>query len=227
VVEYQCSLCPEPQAFSSREELEKHFVENHLAAFIMAAPEVTISGVASRQLASAAIMNAVRQEWEAEMRFPLKTANALRPRLLHEGFHCFKRPKGISYVTRIRPKRFETLDHLTPRIQKIVMFLREHEGCTGQQLLAHLNAAPVNTTPVPPAEELSLDQVLRDVHWLISEGYVVEFSDGRFWAPKEKPAEPAPKAAPPVPASPPASPPEEGGGAGPASSAPPAETAGS
>ena len=248
VTEYQCILDAEPRAFSTREELEKHFVENHLAAFITAAPEVTISGVASRQLSSAAIMEAVRQEWEAEMKFPLKTANALRSRLLHEGFHFFKRPKGISYVTRIRPKRFETLDHLTSRIQKIVVFLREHEGCTGQQLLAHLNAAPTEAVAAAPESvapvaepvsavtaapaELSLEQVLRDVHWLISEGYVVEFSDGRFWAPKEKPPEPPPKAAPvtvtPLDvATPVASPSETGGTASPAPGASPSESSGS
>ena len=42
--EYECILDAEPKAFATRDELEKHFVETHLAQFITSAPEVRISG---------------------------------------------------------------------------------------------------------------------------------------------------------------------------------------
>ena len=48
--EYECILDSEPRVFPTREELEQHFVESHLAQFVTSAPEVRISGAASRQL---------------------------------------------------------------------------------------------------------------------------------------------------------------------------------
>jgi len=186
VVEYQCLLEAEPTTFASREELEKHFVENHLAEFVTSATEVALSGSAIRERATGAILDRVREEWEAEWKFPLKTANTLRPRFSHEGFTHFKRQKGISFVSKIKPKRLESLEHLAPHIQKMITFLREQDGATGTQLLAHLNegAAP----DAPPA--FNSDTLVTDLHWLVTEGYVVEFSDGRLWSPKEKPPEP-------------------------------------
>src|SRR6266481_2871122 len=94
--EYECLLDAEPKTFSTRDEIEKHFVENHLAKFVTSAPEVRISGTASRQLQNPALLETVRLAWEQERKFPLKTANEMRGRLRHEGFHFFKDPKGIT-----------------------------------------------------------------------------------------------------------------------------------
>ena len=134
-IEYQCLLDAEPKAFASREDLEKHFVENHLAAFVTSVPEVTIPGPASRQLDNRAIAAAIRATWEAERRFPLNTANGFRGRLMHGGFHFFKHGKGITYVSRIKPNRFDSITHLTEQVQKIITFVRSNNGCTGKQLL--------------------------------------------------------------------------------------------
>jgi hypothetical protein len=265
--EYECLLDPEPKSFATRDELERHFVENHLAQFVTAAPEVQISGAASRQLQNPVLLDAVRLAWLEERRFPMKTANEMRGRFRHEGFHFFKSPKGITYISRIKPKRFESIGHLSARIQKIIVYLRGHYGCKRNHLikllLPQLVAAPETTqpaaapsdpasavsvpdapaatppasppetiapvTPVPapepvasaaPAPEAGVavsapaasdaavaprpaggssaeqDQLLADLHWLIRDGYVVEFSDGRLWALADKPPPPPPKPAP-------------------------------
>jgi hypothetical protein len=244
--EYECILDAEPKAFATRDELEKHFVETHLAQFITSVPEVRITGTASRQLQNPALLETVRLAWEQERKFPLKTANEMRGKLRHEGFHFFKDPKGITYIGRVKPQRFESIAHLTDQIQKIIVYLREHFGCTRKQLIAHFvprpapaapasapvpdpaapspasvqaeaqapdpapaqaegqavasAPAPVQGTPIisappVPSEE---DRVLADLHWLIQDGYVVEFSNGRLWALADKPPQPLP---PPTPAS--------------------------
>ena len=216
--EYECILDPEPKAFPTREELEKHFVESHLAQFVTSAPEVRISGAASRQLQNPALLETVRLAWQQERKFPLKTANEMRGRLRHEGFHFFKDPKGITYIGRVKPQRFESITHLSEQIQKIVAYLREHFGCTRKQLIAHFVPKPAAAVPVPvstpdpapstpapisdavapavsaPVTVSEEDRVLADLHWLIQDGYVVEFSNGRLWAQADKP--PPPPAAP-------------------------------
>jgi hypothetical protein len=259
--EYECVLDPEPKTFATRDELEKHFVEVHLPQFITSAPEVRIGGTASRQLQNPALLETVRLAWMQERKFPLKTANEMRGKLRHEGFHFFKDPKGITYIGRIKPQRFESIAHLTDEIQKILVYLREHFGCTRKQLIAHFvpqpalatpapaaapdprdpasppvqsetpaaasvppqiddhsmsaaptpiqagdqavtpaaatdQGAPVASAPLAPSEE---DRVLADLHWLIQDGYVVEFSNGRLWALADKPPQPAPaRPSPPV-----------------------------
>lgn len=217
--EYECVLDAEPKAFATRDELEKYFIENHLAQFVTFAPEVKVSGVASRQLANPALVETVRLAWLEERRFPMNTANEMRGKLRHEGFHFFKDPKGFTFISPIKPQRFESIAHLSEQIQKIIVFLREHFGCKRKQLLAHLVPQPdaasappsVNPTPAaaavadadspaaapsvsPPVEE----RVLADLHWLIQDGYVVEFADGRLWALPDRPPQPVPaaKAAP-------------------------------
>jgi len=228
--EYECLLDPEPKTFSTRDEVEKHFVENHLAKFVTSAPEVRISGTASRQLQNPALLETVRLAWEQERKFPLKTANEMRGRLRHEGFHFFKDPKGITFISRIKPQRFESIGHLSEQIQKIILFLREHVGCKRKRLIEHFappTVAPSATaspteTPAPSADTVAIasglatdasapavpapvmpsaeDRVLADLHWLIQDGYVVEFSDGRLWAQPDKPPQPVstkkPKAPP-------------------------------
>jgi hypothetical protein len=243
--EYECILDTEPKTYATRDELERHFVETHLAQFITSAPEVRISGTASRQLQNAALVETVRLAWMQERKFPLKTANEMRGKLRHEGFHFFKDPKGITYIGRVKPQRFESIAHLTDQIQKIILYLREHFGCTRKQLIAHFVPRPAATAPAPtpapdsaaaspapvsteaqapactpdtepaapsaptppvPSEE---DRVLTDLHWLIQDGYVVEFSNGRLWALADKPPQPpTPAAAPPTTESPPETTPE-------------------
>jgi hypothetical protein len=57
--------------------------------------------------------------------------------------------------------------------------------------------APAVPVLVTVSEE---DRVLADLHWLIQDGYVVEFSNGRLWAQADKPPPPPPPAAPAPPA---------------------------
>jgi hypothetical protein len=203
VVEYHCALCPEPAVFTARREAEKHFEENHLAQFISTAAEVQIPGPASRQLPPGRVQDAIRRAWEAERRFPLNTANILRPRLRHAGLHAFKH-KGVNYVSRVRPQRFESTQGLTEHVQKIITFLRAHDGVTVKKLLAQLLPAPdpANSQTATTDEQL----MLADLHWLIRDGFVVEFSNGRLWAPADQPP-PPPRvaAATPASATPPAS----------------------
>jgi hypothetical protein len=209
--EYECLLDAEPKTFSTRDEVEQHFVENHLAKFVTSEAEVRISGTASRQLQNPALLETVRLAWEQERKFPLKTANEMRSRLRHEGFHFFKDPKGITFISRIKPQKFESIGHLSEQIQKIILFLREHVGCKRKRLIEHFVPPPPAPAPAPAptgdtvaiasgltAEVNALatpalvmpsaeDRLLADLHWLIQDGYVVEFSDGRLWALSDKP----------------------------------------
>ncbi len=185
IYEYHCLLCAEPKILTSRDELEKHITETHLAQLITSAPELQISGAASRSQPRASIAEALRLAWIAERKFPLRTAQTLSDRLRPEGFHFFKHRKGITYVSSVRPKRFESLDGLSDQVQKIITFLRAHPDSVRKQLAENLQ----------PTDE---ERLLADLHWLIQEGYVVEFADGRLWALENRPPTPPAPPAPPA-----------------------------
>jgi len=219
-IEYECLLDSEPKAFATRDELEKHLYEAHRAQFVATVPEARISGMASRQLHNPALLETLRLAWLQERKFPLNTANEIRGKLRHEGFHFFKDPKGITYISPVKPQRFDAISHLSEQIQRIIVFLREHFGCKRKELLAHFipaaERAAVSPSPTPSATpepspagattppvaspSTTEERILVDLHWLIHDGYVVEFSDGKLWALPDKPLQPppAPKPAAPV-----------------------------
>jgi hypothetical protein len=195
VIEFECLLDEPPQVFSSRRDLETHIIDNHLAQLLTESPEIVIAGPLSRQIEQGGILEAVRLAWETERRFPLKTANQLSERLRKEGFHFFKYNKGITYISHIKLKRFETTEGLGEHVQKLVTFLRTNLDSTRKKLLEHFappaavtgEAAPAADTAASSIEE---ERLLKDLHWLIQDGYVVEFFDGRLWALEDKPTKP-------------------------------------
>lgn len=186
--EYKCRLDAEPKTFASREELEKHVFLVHVDKLVAAAPDVTISGTASRKLEHGAILESVRLAWQDERRFPLKTANAMQARLRDRGLHFFKDDKAITYLSAIKLKRFDAGQVVTEHVRSIVEFLRAHPFSARKEFAAIV-------TPT-----LTEEQILSDLHWLIQDGYVVELFNNKLWIPDER----APKSATaPAPVQPP------------------------
>jgi hypothetical protein len=177
--EYTCLLDAEPKVFTDRSDLEKHVRQNHLDKIVATVGICELTGVMARQVEDRRLLEAIRRAWESERRFPIKTVNELRPLLVKAGLHFFKHKKGITYLSRIKPNRFDSISHLTEHVQKIITYLRAHPDATRKQLAAHL--APVD-------ENL----LAADLHWLIQDGYVIEFYDGKLWALDDRPPKPAP-----------------------------------
>jgi hypothetical protein len=186
VTEYTCRLCTEPKVFTERLEAEKHVREAHLPALVAATPAVHLAGPAARQL-EGRLLEAVRSEWESECRFPLKTVNTMRPHWTRAGFYFFKYGNGITYITPVKLKHFESITHLADQVQKIITFLRAHPNAKRKELAQHL--APIDE-----------NILAADLHWLIQDGYVVEFFDGRLWALEDRPPKPVTAATPTTPA---------------------------
>ena len=177
VTEYTCLLDAEPKVFADRTELEKHIRQEHLDKIVSAVNVVELTGVMSRQVEDRRLLDLVRDAWESEHRFPIRTVNELRPQLVKAGLHFFKHKKGVTYITPIKLNRFDAITHLTEHVQKIITYLRAHDDATRKKLAEHL--APVDET-----------MLASDLHWLIQDGYVVEFHNGRLWALDDRPAKP-------------------------------------
>jgi hypothetical protein len=145
---------------------------------------------------------------EAQRRFPLDTANALRGRLRRENFHIFKRgAKGVTYVCAVR-RRFRQVGQVfSDSINQLIEFLEKHPligvgelapqmlGITppaapethaahpaGSETASPETAAPEPVAELSPEQKTALNRLALDLRWLVAEGYVAEYSDGRLFA---------------------------------------------
>ncbi len=153
---------------------------------------------------------------EQQMRFPLNTANNIRGRLRRLNLAVYKRgSKGVSYVCAVK-RRFRTPGEvLADNIADLINFLEANPDIKAsdlpRQYLGMAASSPDTTTteqPTPEGEPETtsatsskesadaLAALRRDLRYLVTQGYVVEYSDGRLQVPPplETPKAKEPKA---------------------------------
>jgi hypothetical protein len=215
--EYVGLNVPEPVRLDSREAVEKHFRETHKENIIKPVESHTLGGVAARNLRSPGLTWLVRQSWEDQKRFPLQLATTLSQQFASQGLQFFKVNKTVTHVSVARP-HFLDLETtpVSEGVKRIVDFINAHPRTTRRKLMEALAPAPAPKTVIdispagieaapqqPPAAEPSAEQtaVISDLHWLIHQGHVIEFADGRLDTAKKpvpKPPKPEKKPAPPA-----------------------------
>ena len=152
------------------------------------------------------IRRAVEGALERQRKFPLDTANALRGRLRREHFTIFKKGlKGVSYVCAVKRKFRVPGQTFADSIGALISFIEGHAMIRASELATKFLGITVpvkatDATPVPaPAategaatpvestltieERAKLVRLQGDLMWLVREGYVTEFIDGRLFAP--------------------------------------------
>lgn len=190
-------------SFDSLEDARSYLLANAKEKVVRAVENVRFHGKLIEKLPPGEIKRAVEGHVERQRRFPLDTANALRGRLRREGFTIFKKgSRGVSYVCAVK-RRFrvpgqvfsETIGALIDFIEKNPMVHVKDlpPKFLGIDLAAATAAAPVpaeGTTPsqapfaaLPPEQADKLRKMNQDLRWLVMEGYVTEFSDGKLFAP--------------------------------------------
>ena len=223
--QYICLNVPEPLTLPTLEEVEKHFRATHKDAIIKPVETLTVAGLPSRSLRSSGLQRLIRQEWEQQKFFPLPIATKLSQQFSHHGLHFFKVNKTVTHVSVARPQFLDLeTTPVSENIKRIVEFINANAKCTRRKLIETLAPTPKPTvieikpdaTPEPAAEggvaaqptkpaasEATPEQtaILVDLHWLIHQGAVLEFADGRMETAKKpapKPVKPKPAAAKPA-----------------------------
>ena len=218
--EYICLNVPEPLKLPSREEVEKHFRAVHKDAIIKPVESHTIGGQMSRNLRCRELQRLVRNDWERQKYFPLQLATGLSRRFTTHGLHFFKVNRTYTHVSVARPQFLDLeITPVSENIRRIVGHINAHPKCTRRQLIEALAPTPqpavieikpetppeggtpnAPAAPVKPAEpsapEPTPEQtaVIADLHWLVHQGHVIEFADGRMdTAKKPVPRPPKPE----------------------------------
>lgn len=209
--EYTCLNVPEPLRLNSREEVERHFREVHLPNVIRQVETHTFATGTAPAIGSRQIGVVLRRAIEDQTRFPLRLVNNLSQQFAKQGLQFFKVNKSITHVAVARPKFLDLQStNVSEGIRRIVEFIEAHPGCTRRQLAEAL--VPVQTAPAAPAapeaapaegeapapEAAStpspeMSALISDLHWLVHQGNVIEFANGKLEAAKR----PAPRQANP------------------------------
>ena len=184
VTTYTSKTGEPPLTFTSAAEVERHFRQHHLPGLIRSASELTIDGVMSRQLPDRALGRAIEEAWSSETRSPSKMMQELSARLRQGGLNIFRHRRGMLFVSPIRARVFSHESAgVSASINAILETVTSASGINRKTLAEHL--APAGAEPADLARaKLALAS---DLHWLVSEGYIIEFNDGSLDLPRTKP----------------------------------------
>jgi hypothetical protein len=225
--EYICLNVAEPLKLVSMEEVEKHFRATHKEAIIKPVETMVLDGVKSRNLRNRELLRLVRVEWENQRYFPLQLATALSKQFASHGLQFFKVNKTVVHVSVARPQFLDLeTTPVSENIKRIVEFVNANPRCNRRKLVESLapalapapaaeTPAPIGETPAPAAEGDAASKpapavqpkadaptpeqtaLIADLHWLIHQGHVLEFADGRLeTAKKPLPRPPKPEKKP-------------------------------
>jgi hypothetical protein len=168
--------------FASAVEAEKNFRQTYLPDLVKAVAEVTIGGVMSRSLPDRVLGRVIEDRWSMETRSPSQMMPELASQLRDAGLHIFRHRRGMLFVSPIRPRPFaheqtSVSPHVTAILETVGANQRINRKDLAGKILVHLASDEVESRKLALAS---------DLHWLVSEGYVIEFNDGSLDLPRSK-----------------------------------------
>ena len=188
--------------FKTIEEAKRFLLKNHKESIVKSSPNFRFSGAKLDNLQKSNLKSSIYHAIEAQRRFPLDTANNIRGRLRRHKFTIYKKgSKGISYVCCVKRKFRDESTVFTDSISNLITFIEKNQNINIQNLPYKFLSIPnpatknksddykdgaeddpiINNSESHKDEETSkITEVIRNVRWLISEGYVTEYSDGKL-----------------------------------------------
>ena len=195
--------------FDTVEEARQYLLTQAREKVVRTTDAVRFHGKNMETLPQGELRRTLEGALERQRRFPLDTANALRGRLRRESFTIFKKgSKGVSYVCAVKRKFRVPGQTFADSIGALIGFIEAHPMIKASELAEKFlgfaalvvskpvePVAPVegvvaepsppvaSSTPLTLEQQSKLNRLVGDLRWLVSEGYVTEFIDGRIFAP--------------------------------------------
>ncbi len=190
--EYQTKTA-EPAVLGSWDEVTAHFKTHHLKKTLKTGKTLRLSAAAGLQTPSKAVRELIRFRIAEQRKFPLQTATTLGQMFARQGLQIFKINRSILHVSVARPRYLDINETpVSEGVKHIVDCINTTPDCTRKKLIKALrpptkpSPPPTAETEPPPAipatnqptpEERA---IITDLHWLIHEGHVIEFSNGKM-----------------------------------------------
>ena len=169
----------ESRVFDSRADAEAYFREHCLKDVCEEVERFSMLGTAARALNEPRkLAMLLRVTWEQQRRFPLDTATQLSRQFGSQGLQFFKRDRTVTHVSVARPNYLNIENTgVSDSIRRLVEFIKATPECTRRKIL---EALVPGTAPSEDGLDQSPEQaqLISDLHWLIHQGHVIEFSNG-------------------------------------------------
>lgn len=183
VTTYHVKNADPPQSFSNAADAERHFRQTYLPGLWREANEVTINGGLSRRLPDRRLGGAIENAWARETRSPSKMMQELAAGLRQAGLNIFRHRRGMLFVSPVRARVFgHERAGVSPSINGILEKVAASPGIHRKELAEQLAVGDGDAV----ATERAKMTLVNDLHWLIREGYVIEFNDGSLDLPRSK-----------------------------------------
>ena len=184
---------------TSLEEVRKVLTDSLADLVLRKVRSHRLPGTKVEQVTEEPIKKSIEVTLSKQERFPMDIANVFRAKFRRQQFQVYKKgSKGISFVCAVRRKTRQPNQIFSETIQSLIRFLEENPEIQASQLPEkYLGQKPPETEEEKKALSANpaFKTMLIDLRWLLAEGYVIEYSDGRLHlppvqeAPKKKAAE--------------------------------------
>ena len=185
----------ENYTFNSREAAIRYLLTHSKEAVVQTAQNFRFSGSQLDALPNGILKDSILHTIQLQQRFPLDTANNIRGRLRRHKFTIYKKgSKGVSFVCCVKRKFRDQSTVFTDSITKLIQFIELQSSTNVQNvpyeflsILKPSEDIESKTDSISEQAELSeesttqVKEVLQNLRWLISEGYVTEYSDGTLF----------------------------------------------
>src|SRR5205814_3910381 len=183
ITTYHVKNAEPPVSFSNAADAERHFRQNYLPGLLREANELTISGVLSRRLPDRRLGRAIEDAWAQETRSPSKMMQELAAGLRQVGLNIFRHRRGMLFVSPVRARVFgHERAGVSSSINAILEKVEKSPGINRKQLAEQLAVADAEAA----AAERAKMTLANDLHWLIHDGYIIEFNDSTLDLPRAK-----------------------------------------
>ena len=191
--------------FNSRDDAKRYLVMNKKSEMIKSTESFRLSGTLIDSLPKGLIKENVLFAVESQRRFPLDTANNIRGRLRRHKFTIYKKgSKGISYVCCVKRKFRDGNSVFSESIINLINFIENNQNVSITDLPYkflsiekpevkkpsetkascqedNMEAPAAEVSNLSEEDQANFKQFIRDLRWLITEGYVTEYSDGTIF----------------------------------------------
>lgn len=155
--------------FHSEKEI-REYLSTGRPELIREIATMRVKGTTLANITDSVIRHAVENELKQQLKFPLDTCSAMRQKWRSAGLNVYKRGKrGISFICAIRRKFRDSKTVFSPELEAVIQVLDQNNNHTLSELL--------EIAQIPEAEH---EAWIRNLSWLIHEGYVSEFEDGKL-----------------------------------------------
>lgn len=180
----------EPKVFNTWEEARMYLLQTQENSLVKEVSSVRIAGRFFEGMPKGEIKRMIENHLQQQRTYPLETANNLRGRLRRLKFSIYKRGgKGISYVCAVKRKFRDGSQVFADTVQKLVEFLEQHSNTKINELAKNYLGIDLKAEHgggvegggsggMSETEKRTLNQLMLDLRWLITEGYVTEYGNG-------------------------------------------------